>query len=160
MLWDYNQSLGIYHCPTDRSTLTDPGGVSGDLRARSYNMSQSVNGYPEYEPYLYTNLPCFKKLTEMQAPLSANCFVFIDENEYILLDAQFGMSPGYWNWSPTWWDMPADRHFQGANLSFADGHAEHWRWFYPKQFRSWVGTVAPKEMDDYMRLRGAMKQAS
>ena len=31
-------------------------------------------------------------------------------------------------------DLPADRHQQGANLSFADGHSEHWRWKAPKQF--------------------------
>lgn len=28
----------------------------------------------------------------------------------------------------TWANLPADRHGQGCNVSFADGHAEHWKW--------------------------------
>src|SRR3974377_1389916 len=47
ILFDYNRSLGIYHCPADRSTLDDPSGSApGQLGARSYNMSGAVNGYP------------------------------------------------------------------------------------------------------------------
>ena len=32
-----------------------------------------------------------------------------------------------------WNDYPTDRHGQGANLAFADGHAEPWRWQWPKR---------------------------
>jgi prepilin-type processing-associated H-X9-DG protein len=32
-----------------------------------------------------------------------------------------------------WNDYPTDRHGQGANLAFADGHAERWRWNWPKR---------------------------
>ena len=32
----------------------------------------------------------------------------------------------FWGDVQQWWDIPANRHSQGANLSFADGHAEHW----------------------------------
>ena len=57
MLFEYNRSLDIYHCPADRSTLAydssgnfDPiagaRGGTGPLRARSYNLSLSANGYP------------------------------------------------------------------------------------------------------------------
>jgi prepilin-type processing-associated H-X9-DG protein len=32
-----------------------------------------------------------------------------------------------------WLDVPADRHNTcGCNLSFADGHAQTWRWQAPK----------------------------
>ena len=29
---------------------------------------------------------------------------------------------------PSWWDLPPVRHGAGTNLSFADGHAEYWKW--------------------------------
>jgi prepilin-type processing-associated H-X9-DG protein len=38
--------------------------------------------------------------------------------------------PGYW------WDMPSNRHNQGASFSFADGHVEHWRWVAPMIYTS------------------------
>ena len=34
-----------------------------------------------------------------------------------------------------WGDTPTDRHSQGCNLSFADGHAQFHRWKAPKD--SW-----------------------
>ena len=51
LLFKYNTSVAIYHCPADESTLeTSDGQPLPQLRWRSYNMSQSINGYPEYVP--------------------------------------------------------------------------------------------------------------
>ena len=86
------------------------------------------------------------------------CLVFIDENEYTLLDSQFGMPTDYYDGTQTWWDMPANRHNQGANLSFADGHAEHWKWVVPKVFISWLQPVPPAEMPDWLRVKACIKQ--
>jgi prepilin-type N-terminal cleavage/methylation domain-containing protein/prepilin-type processing-associated H-X9-DG protein len=159
MLFQYNRSLGIYHCPADRSTFSDPSGnTAGPLRARSYNMSQSVNGYPEYDWFLVGYIPYFKKLTQIKSPNLADCLVFIDENEGTLLDAQFGMPTDFYGGSGFWWDMPSNRHNQGANLAFADGHAERWRWAVPKIFQYWIQSVPPEEMPDYLRIRACMKQ--
>src|SRR5215467_4368902 len=45
VLFQYNTSTAIYHCPSDRSTVVDASGQpTPQLRNRSYNMSQSVNG--------------------------------------------------------------------------------------------------------------------
>jgi prepilin-type processing-associated H-X9-DG protein len=30
-----------------------------------------------------------------------------------------------------YWNLPANRHNQGCNLSFVDGHVEHWQWTGP-----------------------------
>ena len=54
--------------------------------------------------------------------------------------------------------MPSDRHGQGANLSFFDGHVEHWKWQVPKVFIEWVQPVPPQEMPDFQRVPNAMKQ--
>jgi prepilin-type N-terminal cleavage/methylation domain-containing protein/prepilin-type processing-associated H-X9-DG protein len=160
LLFEYNRSLGIYHCPADRSTLTDPSGNSPDpLRARSYNMSQSVNGYPEFSWITSNCIPFFKTLTAIQKPNVSSCLVFIDENEYTLLDAQFGMpTDPYWPGEDAWWDMPSNRHNQGGNLGFADGHAEHWKWTVPKIFLEWIQWVPPEEMPDWLRIKACVKQ--
>jgi prepilin-type processing-associated H-X9-DG protein/prepilin-type N-terminal cleavage/methylation domain-containing protein len=159
MLFVYNTSLGIYHCPADYSTLTDPSGRDGGtLRSRSYNMSQSVNGYPGFNWFLTGYIPCFTKYTEIVNPNNANCMVFIDENEYTLEDSQFGMPTDFYDGSTAWWDMPANRHNQAANLSFADGHVEHYRWVVPKVFDGWIDSVSPQEMPDWLRVKSGVKQ--
>ena len=163
MLFPYNGSLGIYHCPADRSTLMDPSGSTpGTLRARSYNLSESVNGYPEYDGFIFGYIPCFKKLPQIGNPNVANCLVFLDENECTLVDSQFGMPTDYYDGTQTWWDMPANRHNQGANLCFADGHAEHWKWVVPKVFSDWSHwpqAVPAAEMPDWLRVKACIKQA-
>ena len=159
MLFEYNRSLGIYRCPADRSTLTDPSGSTpGLLRARSFNLSMSVNGYPEYDSFILGYIPYFKKLTQIRNPNVGNCLVFIDENENTLMDSQFGMPTDYYDGSQTWWDMPANRHNQGANLCFADGHAERWRWVVPKVFTGWMQSVSAAEMPDWLRVKACIKQ--
>ena len=159
LLFPYNTSVDIYHCPSDRSTLELMDGTKlPDLRHRSYNMSQSVNGYPEFSPFLLAYIPAWKKLSGVIPP--SKYFVFIDENEDTILDAQFGNPPrgSPYFWPNVWWDLPADRHSQGANLSFTDGHVEHWRWAVPKVMSYWVESVSPEEMPDYTRIQDAMKQ--
>ena len=161
LLWPYNTSLGIYHCPADKSTLEDPNGQpTTQLRYRSYNMSQSVNGYPDFNYILFITTPCFSKFSEIQNPSPSKLFVFIDEHEDSIIDSQFGNPPkGSWD-DGYWWDIPANRHNQGANLSFADGHVEHWKWRVPKILFEFVQWVPPSEYADFLRVQDAMKQFS
>jgi prepilin-type processing-associated H-X9-DG protein len=165
VLFPYNRSVAIYHCPADHSQVEDSSGqLLPQLRNRSYNMSQSVNGYPDFpDPDgVLAWIPAWKKYTEIVHPSPARLFVFIDEHPDTLLDSQFGNPVG----SPLfpqniWFDMPADRHNQGANLSFADGHAQHWRWRTPKTFL-YLGQppASPDEQLDFLRVQSAMKQWS
>jgi prepilin-type processing-associated H-X9-DG protein len=57
-----------------------------------------------------------------------------------------------------WWDKPADRHNQGCNLSFADGHAERWRWKVAKTPAFPGQSLAPGEQEDYDRVQNAMRK--
>jgi len=123
-------------------------------------MSQSVNGYPQGDPEYFSLIPAWTKLTAVRHPDPDNLFVFIDENAATIVDAEFGNPPvgsPYFEQN-VWWDMPSDRHGQGANLSFADGHVEHWKWSVPKIFYQWIQPVPPAEMPDYSRVQNAMKQ--
>jgi prepilin-type N-terminal cleavage/methylation domain-containing protein len=162
VLFPYNRSLGIYHCPADKSTVeTDDGTKLPQLRNRSYNMSQSVNGYPEYLENLglpgIKDLPSWKRFSDIIRPPPSRLFVFIDEHQDTLIDAQFGNPAGLPYWPPMWFDMPADRHSQGACLSFADSHAERWRWKVPKVLHFLGQPPTPEEMPDYRRVQSAMK---
>jgi prepilin-type N-terminal cleavage/methylation domain-containing protein/prepilin-type processing-associated H-X9-DG protein len=165
VLFQYNTSVAIYHCPADRSTVVTPDGQpTTQLRNRSYNMSQSVNGWPEYLTSLglpgLSDIPCWKKLTDIVRPPPSSLFVFIDEHEDTLLDAQFGNPVQQPYWGDEWFDKPGDRHNQGSNLSFADGHAERWKWQVPKTPAYPGQMVPPEELGDFRRLQGAMKKAS
>jgi prepilin-type N-terminal cleavage/methylation domain-containing protein/prepilin-type processing-associated H-X9-DG protein len=160
LLFQYNTSLGIYHCPADNSHLEDDNGqLLPQLRWRSYNMSQSYNGYPEYSQIYFPIIPAYKKFTQIRHPSPSEFFVLIDENSDTQEDAEFGCPPiGGVFQEYVWWDMPADRHDRGANLSFADGHVEHWKWVFPKIAYELGQTVVPGEIPDYQRIRHAMKQ--
>ncbi len=122
-------------------------------------MSQSYNGYPEYSQMYYPYIPAYEKFTQIRHPSPSELFVMIDENSGTQEDAEFGCPPiGGVFQEYVWWDMPADRHSQGANLSFADGHAEHWKWVFPKNAYELGQPVANQELPDYQRVRLAMKQ--
>jgi prepilin-type processing-associated H-X9-DG protein len=166
LLFPYDTSVGIYHCPSDMSQVQD---ASGNLlplaRIRSYNMSQSVNGLPfltnpQTGVAVDVNQPCFASTSQVTNPPPSKLFVFIDENEGTIYDAQFGYPmPNYG--AGVWWDMPSNRHTQGANLSFADGHVEYWRWSFPMVYVLSLGqigqTVPPLQMPDYTRVGNAMR---
>ncbi|HEX3719967.1 MAG TPA: type II secretion system protein [Verrucomicrobiae bacterium] len=160
LLFPYNRQTAIYHCPSDLSTVD--GGVQ--LRNRSYNMSQSVNGLgsivdPSENVAVDVVQPCFLKLAEIHNPSPSQAFVFIDESEATMWDAQFGYPMPNYD-SGVWWDMPANRHEQGADLSFADGHVEYWHWRVPMLFTLPPGdigqSVAPGQQPDYNRVGNAM----
>ena len=160
LLYQYNKSLPIYHCPADRSTLQTPGGQPlSQLRWRSYNLSQSINGYPQGDPEYYGIIPAWTKYTEVRHPALSDLFVFIDESSATIQDAEFGNPPvNSPYFAQEWWDLPSDRHGQGANLSFADGHVDHWKWKVTKTSDSLGGFVTSAEMPDYQRIQNAMKQ--
>ena len=162
MLFRYNTSDGIYHCPADKSTLETKAGISlGQPRLRSYNMSQSVNGIFDPNNIIYTELPCFTKYTGIMNPGPSSCFVFLDVHEDEIIDTQFGIPVAAYGWQGNWYDIPANRHNQGCNFSFADGHAEHWRWTFPKAVtvpRGNAQPVNPGEISDYNRMQAGFRQ--
>jgi prepilin-type processing-associated H-X9-DG protein len=66
--------------------------------------------------------------------------VFIDEHEKSIQQSAFGINaPDRWwffgttQW--TWISFPATRHNNGCTFTFADGHAEVWRWLEPNTMR-------------------------
>jgi prepilin-type processing-associated H-X9-DG protein len=89
------------------------------------------------------------KIGEILEPSKA--FVFLDEHHNSIDDGVFFFhSPGDEGeiceareypsasrfYGAHWMTMPSDRHNQGCNFTFADGHAQHVLWRWPKKLIS------------------------
>jgi len=135
VLFRYARNCGIYHCPADKSTVRDQGRIP---RNRSVSLSCYMNmasdPRDEYFPI------CWHKVTAIRNPAPAAALTFIDEHEKSIQQGAFGVnSPSPYTFFGTalwsWLSFPATRHGDAATVSFADGHAELWRWREPNTLR-------------------------
>src|SRR5947207_201195 len=149
LLWDYSRAAGIYRCPADRSIVQSDKSVR---RTRSYSMNswlRSKLNEPTGNIEFAQHLAQRQKYAQILIPGPSDVFVFIDEHEQSIYDGEFHVSQtnpsngrttdGKLDGGPPdgWLKLPADRHNQGANLSFADGHVQFHRWLAPKSFKSY-----------------------
>jgi prepilin-type N-terminal cleavage/methylation domain-containing protein/prepilin-type processing-associated H-X9-DG protein len=109
-LWPYVKELNIYRCPTGRRGEALTYSIMFSMNAVNHTPTQGVRG------------AFIKKRSEITNPAPAYRLVFIDEG-YMTPDAY----AVYYD-QELWWDDPPVRHGDGTTLSFADGHAEHWKW--------------------------------
>jgi prepilin-type N-terminal cleavage/methylation domain-containing protein/prepilin-type processing-associated H-X9-DG protein len=137
VLYNYNRSAGIYKCPADKSTVRDQGLIP---RTRSVSLSIYMNGKPTRASAGYGKYEnCWHKFAQIQSPGPSKAMVFVDENEKSIQQAMFvSNAPNHWvHWGTlwTWISFPTTRHNNGAVFTFADGHAEAWRWREPNTLR-------------------------
>jgi prepilin-type N-terminal cleavage/methylation domain-containing protein len=138
-LWKYNQSLPIYHCPSDRSM------VGSVVRVRSYSLSgqlggtDNARGTPWDGQLLMLNNPGYPpkmKLTQITKPPPAVSLAFVDESELSLDDGFYFIWLPRTNGTPNdmWGNLPALRRHNnnGTCFAFADSHAESWKWHDPR----------------------------
>jgi len=126
-LYPYNSSYQIYHCPADTATVS---GHPGLLRSRSVSMSVGMNWADSLEADPTNG--CFLKLGQMQSPGPSLALVFLDEAGNSIDNNALGIYPGTdadpLGGTYAYWNLPASRHDNGGALSFADSHAEFWKW--------------------------------
>ena len=134
-LWKYNQALAIYHCPSDKSAVGSVpkvrsyslGGQMGSTdndQGKPWDGQRIMLGNPGYPPNM--------KFTQITRPPPARALTFVEESE-LSIDDGF-----YFIWLPKidgtpndmWGNLPALRRHNsnGTSFSFADGHAEIWKW--------------------------------
>ena len=148
LLFQYNRNPVIYHCPADNSTVS---GRPDLVRNRSYNMSNSINCSADANH--------FRKANEIRVDTSL--FVFIDTDADEIWDTTFGVISVGDYWQDYWLDIPADRHnTRGCNLTFADGHAEFWKWNEAKGGRL-TGShyTTDGDLADLRRIQGHIRGA-
>ena len=151
-LFRYTQSIAIYHCPSDRSSIGgnrgEPG--NGPLRLRSYSLNGEMNGDPDPQQDIYGFPQKYRdnqKSSDVMFPPPTQAMTFIDEEEFSIDDGYFGLPAEGDNWG----NVPAARHSKGFVLCFADGHCEYWRWHgTPVE----IGAYTPDD-PDLKRLQAA-----
>jgi prepilin-type N-terminal cleavage/methylation domain-containing protein/prepilin-type processing-associated H-X9-DG protein len=126
LLWNYNQALGIYKCPADKSTALIGGRALP--RVRSISMNGNMNGSSWYTDIIKTKYYTFRKYSEILKPSPSQAFVFIDERPEEIDDGYFLV---FLDRQDAWGNLPAIYHNGASGLSFADGHAEIRKWLDP-----------------------------
>jgi prepilin-type N-terminal cleavage/methylation domain-containing protein/prepilin-type processing-associated H-X9-DG protein len=130
VLFPHVRGTGVYHCPADKSTVV---GNPGLPRTRSYSIHNWLNcdvisgtALDEVDTTPFN----LRRYASIHDPPPAQAWVFIDEHEITIDDGIFDIHSDWYapEAPPFWGSFPGDRHSNGANLSFADGHVEHHGW--------------------------------
>jgi prepilin-type N-terminal cleavage/methylation domain-containing protein/prepilin-type processing-associated H-X9-DG protein len=146
LLYPLAPNVGVYHCPSDKTSSL-----------RSYSMQPQLGLYQNGQPYNgqagygISGYPVMYTENQMRIPVPTATFVFVDESTATLNDGWFFLSAT----GDTWYDVPASRHSRGCNFSFADGHAEHWRWIDPRTPSATYQSSTPNNPDK-KRLQAAI----
>ncbi len=133
-LYRYVSATASYHCPADKGVIAN----TSLTHSRSYSVEGWVGA--DFEVYGLRwpdgrNQPFehfYATKTAQVSAQTANVFAFIDEQEQSIDDGLFLLDED--NHPAVWFDIPADRHDRGCNLSFLDGHVEYHRWGAAKLF--------------------------
>lgn len=143
-LYRYSQSVGIYHCPSDKSS-----GVGG-TRVRSYSINGWMGGTTVFGQHEYT---VFERESDIVKPPPSGAWVFIDEHERSINDGWFAVDM---KGDRGLLDAPATRHGSSYALSFADGHVEVWALRDPRSLKWSTLPISNKPLNpDWQRLQAA-----
>jgi prepilin-type N-terminal cleavage/methylation domain-containing protein/prepilin-type processing-associated H-X9-DG protein len=136
VLFAYNKSLGIYHCPAANGGPTgiaalDSAGVTQDQVVRTCSITIRMGNYTDHKgsdgttPIDYPFGPVLK-LSNVKAPNPSDASVFVDEDFSTIDDGIFSLysdSPLNGLAVMAYANSPTLRHNKGATFSYADGHA-------------------------------------
>jgi prepilin-type N-terminal cleavage/methylation domain-containing protein/prepilin-type processing-associated H-X9-DG protein len=138
VMWSYNPSVGIYHCPSDRSVTDDEPTLA---RLRSYSLLSFLGGVSFSPVPSYANR---HKERVAQIERSSSTLAFTCEDVETVNDGCFSVFPA----PAGWLDKPGSRHAGGCTFSFVDGHVELWKWH----------SVPPDEDEDVARVQKAIPE--
>ncbi len=140
-------STAVYHCPADQTTVKGSAAVP---HLRSYSVGGWLGANFNFGgdwvwPQLYPTAYVYKtRESILTQPGPSDIFAFIDDNEKTIDDGIFVIGEG------DRYDCPADRHGQGTNMSFLDGHADHHRWRVSRNASNWTHPTAPDADHDWL----------
>jgi len=139
-MWPYIRQLKIYKCPT---------GIRGEVN--TYAIVDAMNGAMGSTAVGAPKEVYIRRRTQIKRP--GERIVFVDEGKTSTQSWTI-----FYN-KASWWDTPPVRHGDGTNFSFADGHAEYWKWRDARTSKYADGAAeyeAPPDNPDIQRVqRGA-----
>jgi prepilin-type N-terminal cleavage/methylation domain-containing protein len=156
-LYPFNSSVEIYRCPTDTKVPASlRTALKGKRRVRSYSLCGRMGGDDNETGWvLGTAYPMRKKMTDITFPPPTMAMVFLEESIETIDDGYFATkAPGV----NIWQNSPSVRHAKAAEFSFADNHAEIWKWRYLNREQDWdepAGITLP----DLVRVQNAVAWA-
>ncbi len=160
-LWKYNTSIDIYRCPNDAPLKV---GTKTYTRVRSWSMNGQMGGADASDAAKYGAVDTTfvqggikpnKKYSDILRPPPVSAMVFVHERGDSIDDGYFAIPVAAS--SARWQNIPASVHGNGGTLSFADGHAEFWRWFEPTTIKLAGRDTTTKVTDrDLKRFKDAI----
>ena len=144
--WPYNNSLGLYHCPSD---LSQTGNV---LKVRSYSMNSWIGSKQAVADFGASALKFKIYMKDTDIPSPVDTWYLIDEHESSINDGLFlVVMPSLPTTSPI--DLPATRHNRGYGLSFCDGHSELYKLIDPRTKWPEPSNMISPVNPDYVKLQ-------
>lgn len=139
VLYPYNRSLSLYACPANTRQILYPANPPQTFsptmgpQARTVSMNYPLGGFTASSPQgglLLTGQNSIMKFSQIGAHTNGfgKMIVFADENEFSVDDGDFATAVPGGPHDGQWWNYPGSRHNKGTTWSFADGHAEYWKW--------------------------------
>jgi len=138
VLNSYFRNPNIFRCPSDPTTHVRSYSMQPQIASYMYGQKvdqEAGNGMSGY-PSVYTE-------TQMKKVPPCSTIVVLDESPAGINDGLIGI----FITGDRWWDVPGSQHSKGCNLSFADGHVEHWRWMDPRTPTVQGGQTTPNNAD-------------
>ncbi|HUA65888.1 MAG TPA: prepilin-type N-terminal cleavage/methylation domain-containing protein [Alphaproteobacteria bacterium] len=184
VLFQYNTQTKIYQCPANTKLIPVAGlpplgsGLKPNQlvpQTRTCSIEYSLGGNASETPAGPWSLSrskdsgitfnSYQKYSQLQTTRIASKIVFCDEAQATLDDGAFALFPWVAS-SPInyWWNMAGSRHGRGTVWSFADGHAEYWKWHGSVVTSNLVQTTYEEEdvpgdsSDDLPRVEAAGAQ--
>jgi prepilin-type N-terminal cleavage/methylation domain-containing protein/prepilin-type processing-associated H-X9-DG protein len=177
-LWQYNGSIQVYQCAAANTSKDIPSPIRNtptmrqNRLVRSYSMQGRMGGAdpadaarsagpgwpapPSTEWVMGPAYPQYKRESAIAHPGPSEAMVFLDESTETVDDGYFAVkAPGVNSWQ----NSPTARHNKGAGFSFADGHAEVWKWRVlnkEQALDAGVGAGAASTLADLQKVQKAV----
>ena len=143
-IYVYVKNPAVYKCPADYGMIQD----TSLSRYRSFSLSCYMNGPADDATY---GVQPLRQTSQIQNP--SKTLTFIDEDVLTLDDGHFLYSTNYNNWL----NIPGWRHQNGTIFTFADAHAEYWKWKSAEPNSTWFDSNSsltdPLALQDLNRLQ-------
>ncbi|MGH7950671.1 MAG: prepilin-type N-terminal cleavage/methylation domain-containing protein [Limisphaerales bacterium] len=147
LLYPFAPNPEVYHCPTDQTS-----------HCRSYSMQEQLACYMngrQYDGEAAMGVPGHASMymdNQIKKTSASQTIILLDENPKTIDDGFFGALVT----GNLWINIPATWHSRGCNFSFADGHAEHWRWMDPRTLALVNNGTTTAGNLDLQRLQAAL----